>query len=732
MLRFIHRSIAIVMILAAAAAAAHPEDLDKLLADLSSEDAGLREAAVQAIALSGAEAVTPLVALIAGEDHTAASGARVALQRLVHRASAPGNDFERMLVAKSLLNEIRRSIPAVTRCWLLRLVSFAGQNESVPILAGLLGDHDVGEMALFALARIPGEESAAALRKALPAAAPERKAGILLALGARREMAACDAVIACTKDGDPAVRRAAVAALGRIPAPGAASALETIEAGGSEPESACARTALLELAASLLETGDVKGAIAIYERRLAAGPAVQDRCAGLIGLARARGPQAVPVLLEAVKEGPPGLSATAASVLARMPGKSVTMAMAEAVAAAQPSARAVLIHGLGRRSDAASTHALQAVIASMKSAPDPVRVEILEALGNLEDSGLRGAFLGATHDGNEDVAVAAIDALGRLRNPAANPRLFEIAREGSAGEKAAALRACVRIADGVSDASRDEALEIYCEILVLARGDDEKKLVLSRLGGLGHTGAIAVIKPFVRGENEALRKSAAAALFPLAVKLAEDKEREGARAEAAELLTDVVKLADNADVVQKAAIRLREMGVDVDVPVRPGCVANFWLLGPLPGRSALHTSDALAVDGPVDVSRTVTFAGKDYEWVHHPPDHIHGMIDLLLAVAQAEDCGAYAYAEVEIGEALDATLKIGSDDDVYCWLNGALVHSFEGGRGWAYDQDSADVHLEAGTNTILLKVLNGGGGWAASVRIVGRDGNPVEFEERKL
>jgi len=729
MLRFIIRFMAIAVIVAAASGAAQAKDLDALLADLSNEDAAVREAAWNELTLLGPEAVGPLTALIAGDDHTAAAGARAALKRLAHRACTPGRDSERGNLAQALLAEATGPHPAVIRCWILRLVSFTGTDECVPGLAGLLADKEVGDMALFALARIPGDASGSALREALATAPPMVKAGVIQALAARRDEAACSALIACTEDSDATVRLAAIDALGKIPSKDCLPVLTKIEARKISPENARARTALLELAATYLDASDRQAALEIYEHLLRSCPALQDRCAGLNGIVRIKGPQSAPALLDAIREGPGELAATAANALSSMKGKSITMAMAEAVATAQPAARTVLIHGLGSRSDVASTHAMQAVIVSMKSASDPVRIEILNALADLEDNGLRGAFLEASRDENEDVAVAAIDALGRLRSPASNPRLFELVRSGREKERAAALRACVRIADGIAPASKDEALAIYRDVLTLARSDGEKRTALAKLGDLGHTGAIAVIRPYARGENESLRKVAAAALFPLAEKLAKD-EGEEARAEAVTLLEEVVKLADSADVVQKAATRLRELGVDVDVPLRPGVVGHFWLLGPLPGQKALRETDPVDTAGPVDVSKAVTFEGQEYAWASHPPDHIQGRINLLLAVAQAGDCGAYAYAEITVGEAMDATLKMGSDDDIFCWLNGALVHSFVGGRGWGADQDSVDVRLEAGANTILLKVLNGGGGWDASVRIIDREGKPVEFEER--
>jgi hypothetical protein len=68
---------------------------------------------------------------------------------------------------------------------------------------------------------------------------------------------------------------------------------------------------------------------------------------------------------------------------------------------------------------------------------------------------------------------------------------------------------------------------------------------------------------------------------------------------------------------------------------------------------------------------------------------------------------------------------------VYCWLNGELVHENPAARPWGEDQDVVKARLQQGTNRILLKVLQGGGDWAASVRITDPQGNPLVLPQRK-
>lgn len=61
-----------------------------------------------------------------------------------------------------------------------------------------------------------------------------------------------------------------------------------------------------------------------------------------------------------------------------------------------------------------------------------------------------------------------------------------------------------------------------------------------------------------------------------------------------------------------------------------------------------------------------------------------------------------------------APLLLGSDDGV--WVNGELVHTNPAYRAAAPDQDRVPVRLKKGWNKVLLKVLQGAGGWGYYLR----------------
>ena len=87
---------------------------------------------------------------------------------------------------------------------------------------------------------------------------------------------------------------------------------------------------------------------------------------------------------------------------------------------------------------------------------------------------------------------------------------------------------------------------------------------------------------------------------------------------------------------------------------------------------------------------------------------------------------AYLRTVLDSPRAQDVQLELGSDDALKVWLNGELIHTFAGVRGCERGQDKVSAQLKKGRNELLLKVVNGGGGWAACARVRRPGGTHVE------
>jgi spore coat protein H len=158
-----------------------------------------------------------------------------------------------------------------------------------------------------------------------------------------------------------------------------------------------------------------------------------------------------------------------------------------------------------------------------------------------------------------------------------------------------------------------------------------------------------------------------------------------------------------------------------------GFLRKYLFLGPIsvqgtPGPQALQ-KDWLGGEAglkPAAGTKTGALTWKAFE----APD---GMVDFHAASGKQADFSAgylVAYLVCE-KDVKDLHLKMGSDDQGKVWINGKEALKFEGDRGAAPDQDSApNIALNKGVNTILFKVINGGGGFNGILRFTLPDGTP--------
>ncbi|MCB9914887.1 MAG: hypothetical protein H6828_07010 [Planctomycetes bacterium] len=77
----------------------------------------------------------------------------------------------------------------------------------------------------------------------------------------------------------------------------------------------------------------------------------------------------------------------------------------------------------------------------------------------------------------------------------------------------------------------------------------------------------------------------------------------------------------------------------------------------------------------------------------------------------SNNAAAYLYRTLRATEGVELPISLGSDDGVRVWLNGELIHEYNGGRGVVPTDDHLLLHLAAGENHLLVKVCNGGGAW---------------------
>ncbi|MCY3024477.1 MAG: hypothetical protein NTW87_36340, partial [Planctomycetota bacterium] len=100
-------------------------------------------------------------------------------------------------------------------------------------------------------------------------------------------------------------------------------------------------------------------------------------------------------------------------------------------------------------------------------------------------------------------------------------------------------------------------------------------------------------------------------------------------------------------------------------------------------------------------------------------------VNVWPAARDREQDAGYVALWVKSPKAMDVMLGCGSDDGIKIWVNGKPVHDNGASRGSALDQDKPKAALQDGWNAILIKVTNGGGGWALNFRVAAPDGMPI-------
>jgi len=299
-------------------AAVGQDALDDLMAATASPDLQLRAAALRLAETIPGEAMTARwVERLQAADPRAKADILGVLARRGDKAALPAV----MAALKSGDKAVRlAAIPAAAR--------LGGQEALSALLAALAGgDADEARAVKDALMRLGGADLMAAAAAALPNVPPASRVVLIETLAAGRAKAHVDAIFAAAKDADPAVRLAALKALGEL----------------------ADETALPRLVALLLaiedgrERGAAQRAIVAAAQRIADPEARAD--ALLAALGSAKGAQ----------------RATLLGVLARVGGKKALQAVVADTRSGEAEVQEAAIRALADWPDAAAAPELLAI-----------------------------------------------------------------------------------------------------------------------------------------------------------------------------------------------------------------------------------------------------------------------------------------------------------------------------------------------------------------------------------
>ena len=161
----------------------------------------------------------------------------------------------------------------------------------------------------------------------------------------------------------------------------------------------------------------------------------------------------------------------------------------------------------------------------------------------------------------------------------------------------------------------------------------------------------------------------------------------------------------------------------------------LWMIAPTEsgqGGAAATDVDSLAEASGGDVTEAGVAANGanegdvvgDLQWTLGEISETGGnnvndtVTEIGLGEGDINDHSSYALITLESdSDQAGVDMRVGSDDSVKVWLNGEEVHNNAVNRGAGDFQDTFQVDLVAGDNTLLVKVSERGGGWSMFVGV---------------
>ncbi len=494
---------------------------------------------------------------------------------------------------------------------------------------------------------------------------------------------------------------------------------------------------------------------------------VSVRVAAWRGLAGLNETSFIPALVKVAASGEPDEREAARESLTRVRGPGMREALLAYLDKAESAEKAEVLHALGLRGDTAATSillhyagtgsepvrnaaldslrllavadtlaplldlaarsnldadrepVLRALYAVCEASPDKVaaarrvvdaigrfpvaeRAQALPLLAELGTPDALNAAQEAARDNNLELVKKAVSVLAQWPNSEPAPFLLEMARShNDPVVRTLALRGAVEVAGHQADAGKRMAF--LQQAMNAAKQPAEKKQVLGQVGQVPSTAALDFV--MLHMADPALADEAAVAAVSIAEKLAPSNARL-----ADEAATKVLARIKEGDVAKRAwALRIKSNSI-------ASFIQDWVVCGPY--RQAGVTGAKAVFDIPFGPEK----AAEEVEWRSVPrADHVN----FTGLFPGQDDCVAYLRTEIIAPSDCEGALLMGSDDGVKAWLNGKVVHGNNVDRGELVDQDSAPISLKKGTNELLLKITQGGGGWSACARFVGQDGKPI-------
>jgi HEAT repeat protein len=677
-----------------------PSPIPALLKDANSDDAELRIAALSALAASGELGLTDT---LLGAAATGSTHERVRVTAYIfeyaERLAKKGHKQRAARIYEEMLRKHTDPSEIHVRCAALDgFARLRGADAVRDVVAALTAENPEFRAAATGVAvTLAGDGITAAYVSELKAASAEVKVGILGVLGARGDAVALPAALGALEDESQDVRIAAVSAAAKLGGANAIGPLVAFLATAQDGEREAATRALVAM------PGDAVSA------RLAAAlkpapPAVRVTLLDVLARRRAHA-QLVTIFVSTIDDNEDVRIAAVNAIGALADAEAAPrLLLGMLKRAASEDERNAIEQALAATCARSASPAMRAVPIIKAIDREKVRdyCSLLRVLGQLGGQQALATLSAGVRDERAEVKEAALRGLGDLPEP--KPAYAADVLELAAGvtevkQHVLGMRAFAQLLARVGGVSAGEKLELYRAGMDVARRVEEQKLLLSGIGDVKDAAAFDVLAKYL--SDEALRSEAGSAMIGVARGILPVGWSDARAA-----LEQVLEKVDDQRVHRHAEDVMKEVERYADF------VTAWQVAGPYTteGKNGPELFD-IAYD-PEQPDAT------DVQWKDQPirENDRYWFIDLDWSLG-GDNCAGYLRTYVWSPQAQEALLELGSDDALKVWVNEALVHGSNVPRGCAPGQDQVTVKFSEGWNTVLLKVVDFGGGWAACLRV---------------
>jgi len=348
----------------------------------SSGDAQVR---VKSLVAKGPDCVAQLIEIAGGNDIAMRAKAEYALGGIAFYVARPDGAADQAMFTQAMIAGLNAQKSPEVRKFIIAQLQIGGDRKAAPALAGCLLDAELSESAALAMQTLGGPEAGDLFRKALPKAQGNQRLTIIRALGAMRVKEAAGDIRPLLSDGEADIRTTASYALANMGDVSVMDALLKLASGGERYEQAAHIRACLLLSKRLAEGGkngaESAGILETLWKSETTVTTRQARIEALHGIAGAKGGEAIPLLIQALKDADYQVRAAAAEIIAKQQVGDIAKKLSAALEVAGVEQKKLIAFVFGARGDKSASAALRNLIAD----PDAgVRIEAATALRKIE------------------------------------------------------------------------------------------------------------------------------------------------------------------------------------------------------------------------------------------------------------------------------------------------------------------------------------------------------------